>query len=740
MDAASLMASLRRAEDRAEAALADQRIAAAVVFGAAAAVFAMRYAGAASVGSAGPDYGHYLIAQNWYALRDNAGEGAFDPPAVPFLLLGLSVPLGRMGALQAAGPLAAAALLPCAYYLLCLFTPRWGALLTALAFSLWGQFTELITFGGVTNLFGIAASLLAYRAFFEATESPTAGIRPTRREVECALLLVAVLSIHHLTAFVTGATILVWTGARLASDKPQRRAFAWSAGRTMGLAAAFGAVYIPYLFGLLDSEVTAGFGRGFDIGQAVELPAFVFRDLTLVWQVFLALAVTGLWRFDLRSPGLPFAVAVLATPFLLVFTILGTHPVRGLFYETFAIVGIAALWSARDGSLRVPRKLPARLLGLGRAAFFATALVGIVTMSLALPEHQQRALSQYHQYYSPGMTEALDWVGSNTPPGATIAVDRGPAGDYNDLWQGMATGWWLEGWANRRAIYEANPVLLPFKARWPDSMDANRLFAGDTTFENGHLRVADNFPLDDAALPSIHTAYLGDYHEFVGFSSPRLLNSDGTVSFTLDEAAQPDASAGITGTVGWAAGTYAGPGFRGERRVTFEGAADAVTLAMNFTLEPGTPWSVLEVSLTMPPLTLAEFQDLPSGRVALQVPDSFGFSRERATLELRGTNLSAGALVPAYLSPGVRGAGLRFAASNASFSLLATVTVTALPDGAPASHPLSLSTAAGVLAARSVTFLYVGLDSPANIQRFDRDPARLTRVFANSAAVVFGVR
>src|SRR5919197_1773794 len=45
-------------------------------------VASLRLVVSLSTPSAGGDYGHYLIAANWYGGMDRSGEGPFDPPLV----------------------------------------------------------------------------------------------------------------------------------------------------------------------------------------------------------------------------------------------------------------------------------------------------------------------------------------------------------------------------------------------------------------------------------------------------------------------------------------------------------------------------------------------------------------------------------------------------------------------------------------------------------------------------------
>src|SRR5205823_11556698 len=96
--------------------------------------------------------------------------------------------------LQILGPIAAASLVPAGAFLLGRFVPRWAALMGATVFALWQTFTDFITYGGVTNLFGIAFSLVFFRVFFNSLESPRVGAKPSRADATAAAIAFLIVS------------------------------------------------------------------------------------------------------------------------------------------------------------------------------------------------------------------------------------------------------------------------------------------------------------------------------------------------------------------------------------------------------------------------------------------------------------------------------------------------------------------------------------------------------------------
>ena len=98
-----------------------------------------------SVPTVGPDYGHYLIGANWYAGVDRTGEGPFDPPFVPLLILALVPLVGTITTLQLLGPIALVSLFVAAVFFLERFVPRWAAVVSSAVFVQWQTFSEFIT-------------------------------------------------------------------------------------------------------------------------------------------------------------------------------------------------------------------------------------------------------------------------------------------------------------------------------------------------------------------------------------------------------------------------------------------------------------------------------------------------------------------------------------------------------------------------------------------------------------------
>lgn len=702
--------------------------------------FATRWALVAlSVPTVGPDYGHYLIAANWYAGIDRSGEGPFDPPFVPLLILALAPLLGKITVLQLLGPAALATSFAAAVFFLLRFVPRWSAVVASAVFVHWQTYLELITSGGVTNLFGIAFSLLFFRFLYDALREPRTGWRFDRGEIMASAMLFLVASTHHFTTFIVGATVLVWLGLQAMLGTQNRRAVVWSVFRVVVPAAVPSLIYLPYFLNLFTTDVASGLGQPAPLGALASAIAYAWQDTPELWLAWLGLTVLLLARFQRTTAFLPAAAALLGTPVLLVLTILASHPVRPLYFLPFPLTFLAVLWLARSEGSATLRPLSRRSQAVGRAACVGILVVALLVLPGSSQERQLDGARNYHQFMTAGTLEAFGWIDANTDPQDRFAVDAGLSPAFNDYWKGMATGWWLEGYANRRAIYEANPPLLPFLSKWEETRDANRLFAGDTIFEDGILRVADSFPLDDSAAPKIYTGYYRDFHEFLGFAVPRLVNSATGEAFTLVLGADPNYQRGLANGVGWVRGNYSGPEFAGTRSTSYEYAATTVTLRLNLSFGPGATWDAFEMTIRLPPWTLLDLALLDQGVIQAQATEVFGYKMEVGRVDFITTNLTLPSQVPPLGKPGEGGIGLRWTILDSTVTLRATVSLTRLPTTGPQRHPPVIRTSAEILRDHAIDFLFVTMDSASNIQRFDRQSRGFTRSYENEAVVIFAV-
>lgn len=714
-------------------------VAAAAVVAAAAGVFLLRIGPALGEPGAGGDYGHYLIAANWLMGQDRSGEGPFDPPLVALLVAALRPAVGPIVALQLLGPLSGAALVPGAFLLFERFVSRWAAIAGAALLALWQSFTELTAFGGVTTMLGLCFGLVFYRFLHDALEDPGGGVRPRRPEVWAAVAFFLVLLSHHLTAFVVAATATAWVALLLALRSDGRRATLDTALRTAGLCALAGAPFVPYLLGLIPTEVASGFGAPVAAGDVLAGAAYAWRFSPLVWLAVLAVGLLSAARVPPRSALASGVVAMGLTPLLLLLTVFQTHPTRLHYYTPPAVVLLALLATARAGDRRLLDFRPKRAGGAVRAASCVVLAFALTGVAAATPATTAEVTPFYRSHFVPGTVEAAEWVGAHVDPSCAVALDTPPDDTFNPLWKGASIGWLMEGLANRRVLYEGHPPLMPFSTKWPDVRDANRLFSGQYTFEDGRLRVADSFPVDDWAGPRVNAGYFGDYREFAGVGAMRLLDRTGGADWWIISAAnQSSATRTVEATRGTAQGDYQGPDFHGTRALVFDSTALSVDLRVHLATDPGAPWDAFQLMLIVPPWTQADLSELAAGRIGLAVPPERSVGTEAGTLRFETQNMTAATATAGTTITGEQGYLIEWGVAGSDFTLDANLTMAEPPSGGPERHEVLYRDAPQILAEDGVCVVVVEA-SPMTDRRLSLQPAAYARVFENANYRVYRV-
>lgn len=727
-----------RLEERVEGVLQRPWVAAAAVAAATASVILLRLGPAMAEPGAGGDYGHYLIAANWILGQDMSGEGPFDPPLVALIVAALRPALGPIPALQVLGPMAAAAPVPGAYFLFSRFVARWAAVASATLLATWQSFTELTAFGGVTTMLGLAFALVFYRFLHDALDDPARGLRPRRVEVWGAVAFFLVLLSHHLTAFMVAVTAAAWVALLLATRKADRRATFETALRAAGLCALAAAPFVPYLVGLLTTEAASGLGTPVSSGGVVAGAGYAWRFTPFLWLAVLGAGLLSAARIPGRSALATGVAAMGLTPLLLLLTIFYTHPTRLHYYTPLAVVLLAALATAKGGRGRLRDFRPRRAAAPVRALSCVVLVLAAAGVAAATPATTAEVTPFYRSHFAPGTVGAAEWVGQNLDPSCAVALDTPPDDTFNPLWKGASVGWLMEGLANRRVLYEGHPPLMPFATKWPDVRDANRLFAGEYTFEDGRLRVADSFPTDDWAGPRVHASYYGDYREFVGLGALRLLERAGGADWWIISAANASATRTASAARGTVQGNYEGPDFTGARTLVFDAEAAAVDLQVHIALAPGAPWDGFQLMLVVPPWTEVDMSQLGGGRIGLAVPPERTVGTEAGTLTFETQNMTGATATAGTTITGERGYLIEWAVTGSDFTLEANLSMAEPPSGGPARHDVLYRDAPQILEEDGVCAVVVQ-GSPKTERRLSLQPLLYERVFESAGYRIYRV-
>jgi hypothetical protein len=225
----------------------------------------------------------------------------------------------------------------------------------------------------------------------------------------------------------------------------------------------------------------------------------------------------------------------------------------------------------------------------------------------------------------------------------------------------------------------------------------------------------------------------------IGFENPRLINRTTGASFTLVLGAAPGLQREVVGQSARVEANFSGPGFSAGRSLLYFSSNHTVFARFEVATSPPSEWDEFEITLRIPWWTQVDLKELEAGSARVGVPDSFGYSMEKAQLNFSRSGLEAAHLVAPYALPFEPAVGLRWNATAPNFSVEAEFVLTQPPESHPEVHSLTMRTTDDILRERGVGFLFIAKDAPADVQRFVRAPERFERVFENEAAVIFRV-
>ena len=408
----------------------------------------------------GADPGNWLSLA-WSITGQSARLADWAYPPLTFILLrALLVVLDPLLALKVLG-LAAWGAIAIAFWLVLLrFTPRLPVPLKlglALLVMFAGYNNEIFAWGGYPQLLGMAfltGAIPAWESFLSTG---------TRRSGAAAVLLVlAVLSTHHLMAAIAPVfwlAVFAWTLWK--KDIPPAtiiRRFVLASGILAALSLPLVPVYLKYLSLLSGNPVNSS---GYSLQSLPLLVRYLFRDLTPLWLVWLALGLAaplvaaGLRRKALSATVFAFTWGTLAA-FLVLWEvrilqalIVGIGFGLAILFEQ-AWIHPSTTWYAR----------------LRQGALVAClGLVLLATLSLGRQEYEQA--SSYYRVVDQQLLDGLNWLRDNTHPGERVATSR----TRPDL-----VGWWVEGLARRPALYAADLRWLAFRSERGYTQIANQIF------------------------------------------------------------------------------------------------------------------------------------------------------------------------------------------------------------------------------------------------------------------------
>jgi len=409
----------------------------------------------------GADPGNWLSLA-WATTGQSARLADWSYPPLTFILLrALLFVLDPLVALKLVG-LAAWAAMTVAFWLVLLrFTPLLPSLLKlglTILFAFAGYNNEIFAWGGYPQMFVMAfliGAILSWELYL-STGSRRSG-------VAAVLLTLGVLYTHLLMAAAAAACWLIvfaWTLLKCWPVRPAIiRRFVTLSLVLAALCLPLVPIYMKYLALLSGNPANTS---GYSLQNLPILVRYLFRDLTPLWLVWLALGLAAplaLRRAQLSATafaftwGMLFAFLFLWEVRLLQILIAGIGFGLAILFER-AWVHPSTAWFTRlrQGSL---------IACLG--------LVLLATLSQGRQEYLQA--STYYRVVDPAVLDGLNWLRDHTHPGDRVAASR----TRPDL-----IGWWVEGLARRPTLYAADLRWLSFRGEQDNTRIANQIFDPNT--------------------------------------------------------------------------------------------------------------------------------------------------------------------------------------------------------------------------------------------------------------------
>jgi hypothetical protein len=422
---------------------------------------------AAAIGThgepSGLDFGNWLMFGH-QALGHPLARAAHTtyPPVVPVLAVAITQVLGVVwGTAVLAGVASTAPAL--GTYIACrLGGARWSAVVAAVLLAATSSSGEAAAWGGVPQLLGLGltAALLgvAQRALVRRRWQTGAAF---------GLLLLALAATSHLILAQAGAAlvVLVLIGAILQPRSFGRGTWLGKQGWTtmLFLALVPSAVLVPLYLKLLPTVGGTFVSQGSGSSSApmvvfLQSMFFIYRDGPWFWKPALIItAFTPVLLGSRKYRHRPDWAIVTALDLSLTVEAVLSGQERLIYVAPIAVALAAAMWLSVLPELnwreRSPRTAPrsTRLRVPGTISLLTTLAVAYVSAKGLAFFPTQRAF--YDTFVPPGTVAGLNWIRSNTPADALIAVAPINGAPY---------GWWVQGYGRRAALVGSEDQWLNF--------------------------------------------------------------------------------------------------------------------------------------------------------------------------------------------------------------------------------------------------------------------------------------
>jgi hypothetical protein len=488
-------------------------------------IFAVRYVLVRQHLDMGPDIANYLTTMNTLFGHDVTGAGLLRPPLIAIPLKLFTVVFGDLTGVKLLGVFISVAIgLP--FYLIAKrISPPWIAVAVTILFVLTPAYANVLTWGYIT-MAGLFFTLLALYFFLLILESPS-----TQNILLAGLSSSLVVGLHQLSAAFLIPLLFSLITALVLLRRDQARRSLVPLSAAAAVAVLLSIPYAPIYLRMLRLQST---GPDEASAPATTAPGFAagLEGLPWLWAIMAGVAVAlgavvWLWHRDkntsiLLGVLLVFPLALMLFTLPQPFTELNRRAHYLIYVPIWATAGLALsqLWAWRtSGASRLRYRFPR----LATAGIISSLLISSVILS----QREVSRGSDFYGYLDDARWDAVQWVKSNTPGEATIAVY--PA----DL------EWWIEGEAQRGTIGVVDRNTEPYRFEREASLTADRMLSGNQGIENRSIRLSTCYPYQRLEFIS---AYLGGTYHHLSMldSSQTYILTEGQTALPISDASNQE--------------------------------------------------------------------------------------------------------------------------------------------------------------------------------------------------------
>ncbi len=344
----------------------------------------------------------------------------------------------------------------------------------------------MITWGGNPNFLAFSFMLLALYFIIDVVEKPS-----KKNIILSGFFLSLIIGTHILVTIFTFGILILFSLLRIIFTKNRKDHIKGNIKNGIYLLISIAIFSLPYVSHYLSFfKNSAGNMAGFNL-IGLGFGTINFTDTWLLINNFIAIisiGVTGVFWLtkyvkENRNNSL-LLLSLFIAPLLLY--LVTAQPLRWLYFLPIPFLLSFSIY-ARNlyADVKQVKKITITLFA---TLFMITIIMNPITMA---GNHFTQA-ADFYQFAGKHEIEAYDWIRENTPKEAIFAT----SGHSNNVGGGgNSYAWWIEGYANRICMFNAEELdFYSFQFERDEINVTNRIFAGTYLIDYTNIRVADSHP------------------------------------------------------------------------------------------------------------------------------------------------------------------------------------------------------------------------------------------------------